>query len=66
MSSEHHIYRADGATYIGPPTDAFESDKIEWVPLNEIHGLIDKQHIVAGTTLVALLYLLMAGDRNTE
>ncbi len=66
MSSEHHIYRADGATYIGPPKDAFESDKIEWVPLNEIRGLIDKQHVVAGTTLVALLYLLTEGGRNTD
>ncbi len=66
MSSEHHIYRADGAIYIGPPKDAFESDKIEWVPLDEIPGLIDKQHIVAGTTLVALLYLLMTRDRNAE
>jgi len=66
MSSEHHIYRADGATYIGPPKDAFESDKIDWVPLDEIPGLINKQHIVAGTTLVALLYLLMASDRNIE
>jgi 8-oxo-dGTP pyrophosphatase MutT (NUDIX family) len=59
MTSEHHIFRSDSATYIGPPKDAFESDKIEWIPFDEIRPLIDKQHIVAGTTLVALLYLLI-------
>jgi 8-oxo-dGTP pyrophosphatase MutT (NUDIX family) len=58
MTSEHHIFRADSATYTGPPTDAFESDRIEWIPLRDIRSLIDKRHIVAGTTLVALLYLL--------
>ncbi|MFC0532071.1 NUDIX domain-containing protein [Phytohabitans kaempferiae] len=58
MTSEHHIFRADSATYIGPPKDAFESDKIDWIPLGDVRSLIDKQHIVAGTTLVALLYLL--------
>jgi 8-oxo-dGTP pyrophosphatase MutT (NUDIX family) len=58
MTSQHHIFRADSATYIGPPKDAFESDRIEWIPLDEIRNLIDNTHIVAGTTLVALLYLL--------
>jgi 8-oxo-dGTP pyrophosphatase MutT (NUDIX family) len=58
MTSQHHIFRADTATYTGPPRDAFESDKIEWIPLEDIRTLIDKSHIVAGTTLVALLYVL--------
>lgn len=58
MTSEHHIFRADAATYTGPPKDAYESDKVEWIPIDEIRSLIDKRHIVAGTTLVALLYLL--------
>jgi 8-oxo-dGTP pyrophosphatase MutT (NUDIX family) len=58
MTSEHHIFRADSAVYTGPPKDAFESDKVEWVPVDEIRGLIDKRHIMAGTTLVALFYLL--------
>lgn len=58
MTSQHHIFRADAAVHIGPPKDAFESDKIEWVPVDEIRSLVDKRHIVASTTLVALLYLL--------
>jgi 8-oxo-dGTP pyrophosphatase MutT (NUDIX family) len=58
MTSEHHIFRADSATHVGPPEDAFESDRIEWVPLSEIRRLIDKRDVVSGTTLVALLCVL--------
>ncbi len=60
MTSQHHIFRADSAEYIGPPKDAFESEKIEWIPLDDVLPLVDKHHIVAGTTLVALLYVLAA------
>ncbi|MFG1928984.1 hypothetical protein [Cryptosporangium sp. NPDC048952] len=58
VQSEHHIFRADDATYIGPPEDSHESDRVEWVPLAEIRPLISKQEITAGTTLVALLHVL--------
>lgn len=65
MTSQHTIFRADSATYVGEPTDGFESERVAWVPLEEIRQLIDKRDIVAGTTLVALLYLLLdnAGAR---
>lgn len=56
INTEHHIFRADSATHVGPPVDAFESERIEWVPLLDIHDLIDKRHITSATTLVALLY----------
>ncbi|GAA0734643.1 NUDIX domain-containing protein [Dactylosporangium roseum] len=63
MNSEHHIFRADSAEYIGPPVDGFESERVEWVPLEEIRRLIDKRDIVTGTTLVALLYVLANAGR---
>jgi 8-oxo-dGTP pyrophosphatase MutT (NUDIX family) len=56
--SRHHIFRADEATYIGPPTEGWESERIDWVPLTDIRQLIDKRDIVGGTTMAALLYLL--------
>jgi hypothetical protein len=59
MTSEHHIFRTSGATYIGPPRDGFESAKVEWVAIDDIPQLIDTRNIVAGTTLAALLYLSM-------
>lgn len=62
MNSEHHIFRTDAATYVGPPTDGFESERVEWVPLNDVRRLIDKRDIVTGTTLVALLYVLADGS----
>ncbi|GGQ61474.1 NUDIX hydrolase [Streptomyces asoensis] len=57
--SQHHVFRADGATYEGPPTEKNESDRIEWIPLSEIRGMIDRREIVSSGSLVGLLYLLM-------
>jgi 8-oxo-dGTP pyrophosphatase MutT (NUDIX family) len=56
--SEHHIYRADQATYIGKPADSIESERISWVPIADLRSLIDKKQITSGTTLAALLYVL--------
>ncbi|WP_086564563.1 NUDIX domain-containing protein [Streptomyces africanus] len=57
--SQHHVFRADGATYVGPPTEKNESDRIEWIPLSDIRGMIDRREIVSSGSLVGLLYLLM-------
>ncbi|MEW9532881.1 NUDIX hydrolase [Microbispora sp. NPDC049125] len=56
--SAHHIFRADESTHIGVPTEPWESERIDWVPLTDIRRLIDKRDIVSGTTLAALLYVL--------
>lgn len=57
-NSEHHVYRAGGATHIGEPVDGFESQRVAWVPLADVPSLIGRGEIVSGTTLVALLYVL--------
>ncbi|MFF3378560.1 NUDIX hydrolase [Streptomyces sp. NPDC002680] len=57
--SQHHVFRADGATYDGPPTEKNESDRIEWIPLSEVRGMIDRHEIVSSGSLVGLLYVLM-------
>ena len=59
MTSQHHVFRAAGADHIGEPRDKFESDKVDWVPLDDVRDLIADQQIVAGTTLVALLLVLV-------
>ncbi|RFU41943.1 NUDIX hydrolase [Actinomadura logoneensis] len=56
--SAHHVFQADGATYTGPPTDGWESERIEWVPLADVPGLIEQCEITSGTTATALLYAL--------
>ena len=58
-NSQHHIFRAENATYAGPPTELNESDRVEWVPLERIRSMIDRREIVSGGSLVGLLYLLM-------
>ncbi|MEU0985149.1 NUDIX hydrolase [Streptomyces sp. NPDC005953] len=57
--SEHHVFRADGAHYAGPPTEMNESDRIEWIELTQIRGMIDRREVVSGGSLVGLLYLLL-------
>ncbi|MGA5363939.1 NUDIX hydrolase [Streptomyces purpurascens] len=57
--SQHHIFRMDGATYSGPPTEKNESDRIEWVPIDRIRGMIDRREVISSGSLVGLLYLLM-------
>ena len=56
--SVHHVYRAQAATRIGPPEDAFESERVEWVSLAEVPRLVADGKILSGTTLAALLYVL--------
>jgi len=56
--SLNHVYRADSATHIGPPSDPWEAERIEWVPLSAVRGLARHGEIVCATTLSALLYLL--------
>ncbi|MGW0737988.1 NUDIX hydrolase [Streptomyces sp. NPDC002851] len=62
--SEHHVFRASRATYVGPPTEKNEADRIEWIPLSDIRGMIDRQEIVSSGSLVGLLYLLL--DEATQ
>ncbi len=57
--SQHHVCRADGATYEGPPTEKNESDRIEWIPLSDVRGMIDRREIVSSGSLIGLLYVLM-------
>jgi 8-oxo-dGTP pyrophosphatase MutT (NUDIX family) len=67
MTSEHHVFRADSAVFVGTPEqEKIESQRVEWVPIADIHKLIDQGDIVTGTSLVALLYLLAEGTTSTR
>jgi 8-oxo-dGTP pyrophosphatase MutT (NUDIX family) len=58
MTSQHHIFYAAAATRVAAIEDAFESDRLEWVPLARVTSLIADQKIVSGTTVAALLYVV--------
>jgi 8-oxo-dGTP pyrophosphatase MutT (NUDIX family) len=63
-NSELYLFRANDATYQGPPADTTEAERIEWISLSRIRGLIDDHQIVHGPTLTALLYTLLQGDEE--
>jgi 8-oxo-dGDP phosphatase len=59
--SQFRLFRADKATYEGPPTDSAEASRVEWVPLASVRGLIERHEIDDGATLTALLLLIAFG-----
>lgn len=54
--SEHHIFIADTAEHVGQPTEDWEAERIDWVPLASVPELVARREIVSGTSLNALLY----------
>jgi 8-oxo-dGDP phosphatase len=56
---EHHVFRADAAIFAGPPTKKNESDRIDWIPLANVRGMIDRREVVSSGSLIGLLYLLL-------
>ncbi|CAL9674881.1 Methanol dehydrogenase activator (plasmid) [Streptomyces sp. enrichment culture] len=61
--SQHFVFRADGARRVAEPTERNESDRLEWIPLSEVHGMIARREIVSSATLVGVMALLL--DRET-
>ncbi|GAA3855191.1 NUDIX hydrolase [Streptomyces sedi] len=57
--TEHHVFLGEGPARIGEPTEANEAERIEWIPLTEVRGMIRRREIVSGATLVGLLTLLL-------
>ena len=64
LAARHHVFRADSARYLGPPTHGWESARIAWVPVRAVRGLLRRGEIVEGTSLVALLCLLARAERR--
>ncbi|WP_017543403.1 NUDIX hydrolase [Nocardiopsis prasina] len=59
--SAHHVFFADTAEYVGDPAEDWESERVEWVPLADVPGLVAGRRLVAGTSMTALLYLYGVG-----
>lgn len=57
--SEHFVFRVNAVEYVGPPTELNESDRVEWIPLSKLRGMIDRREIVSSGSLVGVLYLLL-------
>jgi 8-oxo-dGTP pyrophosphatase MutT (NUDIX family) len=54
-----HLFAATGAEHLGEPTDPNEADRVEWVPVAHIPGLIRRGEVLDGLTLTGLLRAFM-------
>jgi 8-oxo-dGTP pyrophosphatase MutT (NUDIX family) len=56
-----HLYRAEGAVEVGPPTDWTESERVEWVPSGRLRGEVLAGRVSDGLSLTALCWCLAFG-----
>jgi len=53
-----HIYVADGAEHVGEPTDPSESERIEWVPVDDLRRHAAEGRITDGLSLTGVSHWL--------
>ena len=53
-----HIYLADGAQHVSDPVDAWEAERIEWVPIADVRSIAERGEMPDGLSLTAVLYAL--------
>ena len=56
-----HCFIADGATRLGEPSDPAEAERIEWVSVAKLRGIVRNHEMVDGLSLTAVLYALAYG-----
>ena len=56
-----HVFTAAGATHVGDPSDIGESERVEWVPVDEVRRLVASDELADGLSLTALLWALAVG-----
>lgn len=62
LSDQHfHVFLADGAEHVGEPVDAFESERIEWVPFDRVPEEVRAGRVVESLSLVGLTWALAFG-----
>ena len=49
-----HIFLTGTASYVGPPSDPSESERIEWIAVDAVRELIRQGHVTDGLSLTAL------------
>ena len=58
LRAQYRLFRAVGAEYVGEPTEQHEAEKLAWIPLDDVLGLIDAGLIATSSSLVGLLRVL--------
>ena len=57
-----HVFIADGATYVGEPTDPGESERIEWVSVADLRRFVQDAQMLDGLSLTGVAYALAFGE----
>ena len=52
------LFAADGASYVGAPSDPAEASRVEWVPVEEVRALVRGGRVQDGLSVTALLWWL--------
>jgi 8-oxo-dGTP pyrophosphatase MutT (NUDIX family) len=66
IDQRFNIFVADGAEHLGEPSDPSESDRVDWIALAELPGLIRRGEIRDGYSLTALLWMLQLGNDRQD
>lgn len=66
LDQRFNVYLADGAELVGEPADLSESDRVEWLPIEDLPALIQRGEIQDGYSLTALLWFLQFGETVNE
>ena len=56
-----YVFRADGATHVGDPVDAYEAEKVAWHSWPQVRALVADGAVPDGPSLLALTYALATG-----
>lgn len=54
-----HLFVADGASYVGEPSDATESERIEWLAVDDVRAAVRAGKVRDGLSLTALSMALL-------
>lgn len=53
------LFAADGASYVGEPTDSSEAAEVAWLPLDRVRALVRAGEVQDGLSLTALSWWLL-------
>ncbi len=60
-----HLFRAEGASYVGDPLDPSESERVEWRTWDQVRHSIRSGEVGDGLSLTALLWVLALGGTRS-
>jgi len=66
LDQRFNVYLAAGAARVGEPEDLSEADRVEWLAIDDLPGMIQRGEIQDGYSLTALLWFLQFAPELTE